>query len=152
MFMQTDNQKSSLFKKPIVLIPLAGCGCLFAFFVFLVIIGGIFGVYTKESRVSQRERREAREEQRQEESNLPVYSIISDDEFGIGNTKREVAVRLDERVPESELTAIANEIKNIKRKSYESTNVLYYLPDMVPGEGAWARAHFNPDLKVMVFE
>jgi hypothetical protein len=84
-------------------------------------------------------------------TSLPTYSIISDDEFGVGKIKREVAVRLEGKATESELTAIANVIKKKKSKSYERTNVHYYLPGMKQGEGAWATADFNPDLKVVIF-
>ena len=83
---------------------------------------------------------------------LPAYSIISDDEFGIRKEKREVAVRLEEPATEAELTAIAHKIKGEKRKSYEWTNILYLLPDMELGDGAWARALFNPDLEVRIFD
>ena len=78
---------------------------------------------------------------------LPAYSIVSDDEFGVGNTRREVNVRLEMAATEDELVAIANEIKNKTRKSYERTNILFWLPEMEVGTGAWARVTFNPDFE-----
>ena len=82
---------------------------------------------------------------------LPEYSVISDDEFGIGKNSREVAILLQEPVSENELTVIANKIRDSKRKSYERTNTHFFLPGMKPGEGAWATANFNPDLEVSIF-
>ena len=83
--------------------------------------------------------------------NLPTHSILSDDEFGVGNKNREVVVRLQEPAVEAELEAIANKIKHDKRyKSHERTNVHFYLPGMRVGEGAWATANFNPELRVHI--
>jgi len=86
----------------------------------------------------------------QQPDSLSVYSVISDSEFGVGNTNREVAVRLEKPATEAELTVIANEIKTKKRKSYERTNVHFYLPGMEVGSGAWAIGNFNPDLNVKI--
>ena len=82
---------------------------------------------------------------------LPTYSIISDDEFGIGNKNREVAISLEEPATETELESIAHKIKSGNKKSYEKTNIHYYLPGMKPGEGAWATANFAPDIKVNIY-
>ena len=81
---------------------------------------------------------------------LPAFSVISDDEFGMGNKNREVAIRLEVAATETELTAIANEIRKKKSKSYEKTNVHFYLPGMEPGSGAWATANFNPNIEVRI--
>lgn len=84
--------------------------------------------------------------------NLPTYTIISDDEFGVGNKNREVVIRLQEPATEADIEAIANKIKYDKRyKSYDKTNVHFYLPGMKIGEGAWATANFAPDIKVNIY-
>ena len=62
-------------------------------------------------------------------------------------TVTEVNVRLEMAATEDELVAIANEIKNKTRKSYERTNILFWLPGMEVGTGAWARVTFNPDFE-----
>ena len=82
---------------------------------------------------------------------LPSHSIVSDDEFGIGKNSREVAVLLQEPLSEKELTAIANKIRDSKRKSYERMNTHFYLPGMKPADGAWATAKFNPEIRVQIF-
>jgi len=76
------------------------------------------------------------------------YSIIS--EHKVPNIKRSLEVRLNKKVSSHILEAIAHELKQSDKNTYKNTFILYYLPDMKIGAGAWASTHFNPDLKVKI--
>ena len=127
-----------------------GCGCAVGIFFGLIVIAAIVSPPSEEmeKRKEEREQRKAEQKVQQEQpkaeqkatTKIPSYLILSDDEFGIGNKNREVAVRLGVIATEANLTEIANRIKRGKWKSYERTNVHFYLPGMIPGEGARADA------------
>jgi hypothetical protein len=77
----------------------------------------------------------------------PVYSIINNNITpGI---KRSVDIRLNERISEEELRQIALAIHS-SDPNYPRTFILYYLPGMELGSGAWATTHFNPNLEVRI--
>ncbi len=73
------------------------------------------------------------------------FAIINDEVMG--SNKRSVDVRLQERVSKTELTSLA---RKIYRPGFERTFILYYLPDMTVGSGAWATSHYNPSLEVKI--
>jgi hypothetical protein len=77
-----------------------------------------------------------------------TYTIISSDTYL--DWKRSLDVRLNKKVSEETLRAIALKLKSADSKKYESTFICYYLPDMKVGAGAWATTHFDPDLKVRI--
>ena len=59
---------------------------------------------------------------------------------------------VDGRLPsEAELAAISRHL-HAKERTHERTFVLFYLPGMPPGAGAFATAHHNPSLKVKVLD
>jgi hypothetical protein len=64
--------------------------------------------------------------------------------------KRSLDIRLNRKVSETVLTTIAVRLKSADHANYERTFILYYLPGMKVGEGAWASTHFDPDLKVEI--
>jgi hypothetical protein len=76
------------------------------------------------------------------------YSII--DSSALPPVKRSVDVRLNKKVSEVTLKAIALKLKAQDPQQYERTFIAYYLPGMVVGAGAWATTHFNPDLEVRI--
>jgi len=80
-------------------------------------------------------------------SNDVTYSIIRDDV--IPGTKRTVNIRLNRRVSENVLRSIALEVKSQDTREYEYIFILYYLPGMEVGAGAWATTHFDPELEVV---
>lgn len=85
------------------------------------------------------------------ESKIPAdvsYSVIKTET--VPGTKRVVNVRLNKAVSEEVIGAIAEAVKLADSGTYERTFIFYYLPDMKPGEGAWATSHFNPSLKVEI--
>lgn len=61
---------------------------------------------------------------------LSVGLIISDIS-SLQNTKRTVKIRLDERVDEATLQAIAYKIKKMEQHKYHNTFINYYLPGNV---------------------
>jgi len=77
-----------------------------------------------------------------------TYSIIDFDTYL--NYKRSLDVRLNKKVSEKTLRAIALKLKAQDSKNYERTFICYYLPDMEVGTGAWATTHFNPNLDVRI--
>jgi peptidoglycan hydrolase-like protein with peptidoglycan-binding domain len=78
----------------------------------------------------------------------PTYSVISREE--IPGIKLSLDMRLDRKASEQELAAIARELRDGAGGAYERIFILYYLPGMEPGAGAWATSHYNPGLKVSI--
>ena len=76
------------------------------------------------------------------------YSII--DSTAIAGIKRSLDVRLNKRVSEDTLHAIALKLKSQDSLAYDRTFITYYLPGMTVGAGAWATTHFTPDLEVKI--
>ncbi|MCH7702181.1 MAG: hypothetical protein IID37_10880 [Planctomycetes bacterium] len=76
------------------------------------------------------------------------YSII--DSTTMPGIKRSLDVRLNKKVSERTLRALALKLKSQDSRNYERTFIVYYLPDMKVGAGAWATTHFDPDLEVRV--
>ncbi len=82
---------------------------------------------------------------------IPVdvsYSII--DSSMLPGIKRSLDVRLNKKVSDTTLGAIALKLKSKDSRDYERTFITYYLPGMAVGAGAWATTHFNPDLEVRI--
>lgn len=77
-----------------------------------------------------------------------VYAVI--DENTIPGIKRSLDVRLNRKVSEAVLQAIAMQLKNADSSSYERTFIGYYLPDMQVDAGYWATTHFDPSLEVRI--
>ena len=60
-------------------------------------------------------------------------------------------LRIEDKLSEQELTAIANKIK-AKSSNVENVFIVYYLPCMQIGNGGWATSNFTPDLNVYIQE
>ena len=78
----------------------------------------------------------------------PPYEIIGRDRSG--NTRCSFDVRLEERVPESSIRNIAEEIKRREAEECERVFIVHYLPGMEVNAGAWATSHFTPNLEVRI--
>lgn len=76
------------------------------------------------------------------------YSII--DSSTLRGIKRQLDVRLNKKVSERTLRAIALKLKSQDSRHYDRTFITYSLPGMVVGTGAWATTHFNPNLEVRI--
>jgi hypothetical protein len=77
-----------------------------------------------------------------------TYSIIGSDTFL--DYKHSLDIRLNKKVSEETLRAIALKLKAQDSRNYERTFICYYLPDMKVDSGAWATTHFNPNLEVRI--
>ena len=77
-----------------------------------------------------------------------TYSIIDSDTFL--DNKRSLDVRLNKKISEETLRAIALKLKGQDSRRYERTFICYYLPGMEVGAGAWATTHFNPNLEIKI--
>lgn len=75
------------------------------------------------------------------------YRIIKDEH--LRNIKRSVDVRLPRAIGDADLERFAREIY-AKDPGYDRTFIVWLLPGMEPGAGAWATTHFNPTLEVRV--
>ena len=78
----------------------------------------------------------------------PTYSVIGRDE--IPGIKLSLDLRLERKASEQELATIARELRDDAGGAYERIFILYYLPGMKPGSGAWATSHYNPGLNVSI--
>ncbi|MHC5053659.1 MAG: hypothetical protein ACYTKD_02955 [Planctomycetota bacterium] len=64
--------------------------------------------------------------------------------------KRSLDIRLNKKVDEGALRAIALVLRAQDSRRYKRAFITYYLPGMPVGAGAWATTHFNPGLKVEI--
>lgn len=78
---------------------------------------------------------------------LPPYSPVSED---LSEQRRAVYVRVDRRVDEDDLLAIAELVEAKGKKPFARTYVNFILPGMPVNQGAWASVLFAPEPKVMV--
>jgi hypothetical protein len=76
------------------------------------------------------------------------FSII--DSSTLPSIKRSLDVRLNKKVSEQTLRAIALKLKAQDSRAYDRTFIAYYLPGMTVGAGAWATTHFDPNLEVLI--
>lgn len=76
-------------------------------------------------------------------------SII--DKHVIPGIKRGLTVRLNKKISKEVLIDVAHKIKQSDPSNYERTLILYLLPNMPQGEGAWASTNFDPELEVRIF-
>ena len=78
---------------------------------------------------------------------LPTYKVFSEDASA---GRRVVAVRIDHRITEAEVSRIAEAVKSRGRAQAARTQVNFYLNGVRAGDGAWASATYGPDLKIVV--
>lgn len=67
----------------------------------------------------------------------------------IRGIKRSVVVRLSEPISETALRTVANRIHDAE-PDFKRTFIVYLLPEMREGSGAWATTNFDPDLNVTI--
>jgi len=78
---------------------------------------------------------------------LPTHHAVSED---ISEQRRAVYVRVDRRVDEDDLLAIAGKVEAEGKKPFARTYVNFILPGMPVNQGAWASVLFSPEPKVMI--
>lgn len=80
---------------------------------------------------------------------VPVtYDVIVAQE--IPGTKLSLDVILPTKVTAEQLSAIANELHDSQRGTFDRVFMVYYLPWMEIDAGGWATTHFNPELEVKI--
>ncbi len=80
-------------------------------------------------------------------SGRPAYRVVSEDLEG---EVRKVAVRLDGRAGDADLTAIAGALRAKKTAGKVPQTVAFYLPGMSLSEAPWADVRFDPAAKVVI--
>jgi len=59
-------------------------------------------------------------------------------------------IRLENKVSKDFLHKLANHLKDSDSQKYDRFFIVYLLPEMKPGAGAWATSHFDPELEVKI--
>ena len=77
-----------------------------------------------------------------------TIQIIKDESYM--SFKRSLDVRIKERYSEMELRELADNLKNIDKKKYDRTFIMFYLPNMQIDAGAWASAIYDPNLSIRI--
>ena len=78
-----------------------------------------------------------------------VSYLVIDSDIRPG-IKRSLDIRLNKKVSEDVLRAIALELKSNDSRQYDRTFIVYYLRGMTVGAGGWATTHFDPTLEVRI--
>ena len=78
-----------------------------------------------------------------------VSSTVIDTDI-VPGIKRSLDVRLNQKVSQDVLRAIALELKSNDSRQYDRTFIVYYLPAMNVDSGGWATTNFNPTLDVRI--
>ena len=76
------------------------------------------------------------------------YTII--EKSSMGSIKLSIDIKLEQKVSKDFLQKFALKLRQDEPIKYDRIFILYLLPGMTPGEGAWATSHFNPNLKVEI--
>lgn len=67
----------------------------------------------------------------------------------LNSHKKSINIRVNEKLNESQLREIARYLKQ-QNKEYDNLFILYYLPGMNIGSGAWATTHYNPNFNLNI--
>ena len=140
-------------------LPARGCATILVIFGIIVIVGLLNNkdLSRRDDRRTPSAPRQASSSQdAKRQASVPSPSIPLDVTYTIVdsdimfNIKRSLDVRLNKRVPEDVLRAIALKLKSQASRSYKRTFICYYMPGMQIGAGAWATTHFDPNLDVQI--
>ncbi len=78
---------------------------------------------------------------------LLPYRAVSED---LSEQRRSVFVRIDRRLDDADLQAIAADVQARAKRSYARTQVNFILPGMPSNQSAWASVLFAPDAKILI--
>ncbi|MBW2643850.1 MAG: hypothetical protein JRC89_10890 [Deltaproteobacteria bacterium] len=91
---------------------------------------------------------------------LPASSLLAEEFEGVQytiidssrllNIKCSLDIRLQQKVSKEFLKRFALKLRADEPRSYERMFIVYLLPGMINGAGAWATTHFNPNLNVRI--
>ena len=76
------------------------------------------------------------------------YTVI--EKSTLGSIKCSIDIRLEKKISKEALKQLALDLRDAESKQYDRMFILYYLPNMPPGAGAWATSHFNPNLEIKI--
>lgn len=79
----------------------------------------------------------------------PAFKILSDEKYG--TEKRTVKVLLDEKATEKQLEQLAYKIKKMNSETFKRTFIMYEVKN-VEMDSAWATTHFDPNLKITIWD
>ena len=79
---------------------------------------------------------------------LPAHSVIASHANPLSG--RQIQVRLAKPIGSAQLRELALKLKGEHAGPDEHALIFYFLPEMVPGTGAWATTHFEPGLSVRI--
>jgi len=116
-------------------------------FIWLIAIPGLITVGCEDRQQEDRQQSESSPHMASIPADVSYFIIDSDILPGV---KRSLDVRLNKKVSEDTLRAIALKLKSQDSREYERTFICYWLPGMEVGSGAWATTHFNPELEVRI--
>ena len=68
----------------------------------------------------------------------------------VSGIRKNIVVRLNEKISEATLRAIALELKSGDSRHYDRSFIVHYLPEMPVGADGWATTHFAPGLDVRI--
>lgn len=120
--------------------------------IFTVVIICGFLIYNnrKENTISHTDNSDRPNSTSQQSEGTVTYSIIN---IEINNKVKTIAsVLISKKIPEFELRSLATKIKSDINPVSNRVRLFFLLPGMTMGNGAWARADFNPDLRVDMIE
>jgi len=73
--------------------------------------------------------------------------ILKEEKFK--NIKKSIYIQIPKQLTEEQIKEIAQQIKR-DNVNFERLFILYLLPDMKIGRGAWATSHYNPTLEINI--
>jgi len=76
------------------------------------------------------------------------YTVI--EKSHMGNIKGSIDIKLEKKVTKAFLQKLALKLRDAEPRKYDRLFILYYLPSMTSGSGAWATSHFNPNLEIKI--
>lgn len=78
---------------------------------------------------------------------VPAYRTVSED---LSEQRRAVFVRIDHRMDETDLLAIAAHVQARGKRIYARTQVNFALPGMSSSQGSWASVLFAPEPRILI--
>lgn len=130
---------------------LAGILC---FVVLSSILGGIYGLLSEspKQRTVESQSKPSNAQVVNDRSLIP-YTIITRDEVQPFKVSFDIRVDLvDGRLPTAEELGAISMFLYSQEKKHDRTFVAFFLPKMVPGMGAFATAHHDPEMRVVINE
>jgi len=108
-------------------------------------IDGVLGQAQSGSREPSRQRSQSITNSNEK---LPSYQVINRTESALNKVSFDI--QLETKLSDSEIRQLATHLKSTVSDRVKRVFIVYYLPDMQIGSGAWATSHFTPDLEIKI--